>query len=181
MSSAGESDNIFDHASKMLGKGKKKKKPLAGEKTPTKPDAAPPSTPKSAAKSTPKATPDATEKVSKPREPVVPAEVGALNDEELDARVAKAKEMFDELQAKVDTVYDALGVSPSKAEAVLENPEIPPEVRKELDAVAQTLERDLFKGQFKEVRRRFSVTKQKKKGKRRRGKSIGGRKGWLPM
>ncbi|SCA62956.1 hypothetical protein SCG7086_AG_00150 [Chlamydiales bacterium SCGC AG-110-P3] len=169
--SAGESDSIFDHASKMLGKKRKKKKPLKRKKPPKKDEVASDAVDKSEPK----------EQVFAPREPDIPAESGPLDDEELDARVVQARKMFEELQSKVDKVYETLDISPDKAEEVLSHPDLPDDIKKELDMTAATLEQDLFKGRFTEVRRRFSVAKQKKKVKRRRGKGIGGRKGWLPM
>ena len=199
----GKSENIFDFASRTQKKDKRKvlrkggvKKVHSAPKTQSKKLSSPESTndsentvvQKSMIKKKRAAKIRSNPSIQEPKEPISVVDRASINelsqlfdDKELGERFAAAMAYAQELEKRVERVYESMGVDPRDAEKQLHDPKMPVDVRKELIERAKDLEKELFHGKIKGIRRKVLAKRIIKKGKRLQRKTLGKRKGWISM
>lgn len=113
---------------------------------------------------------------------ITPTKAESVNREELQRRYKDAMEKCAEIRTLTDRVYAASGLSRDEVERYLENPSnFTPQTWKALEQYRQELERRLGKYSVsgaaaqRKGRRAAAATKERK------GKTLGARKGWMPM
>lgn len=152
-----EPSNIFEQASKMIGKRKKKK---------TK-------------RKRPSSTAGASRSAAP--EPQAGEDLGFLEDEALSARYKEVAEKYAEVRDFTSKVFEAAGQSVGEVEAYLHNPaNFDEEAWKFLQQRKEEVASELFGSKPSEVKK--AVLKRSARGKskkRRKGKFLGARKGWL--
>ena len=150
-----EDSNIFDEARKRLGK-KKKIKPASSE-----------------GKSVPK------KKAEKSTSIIASSPVG---DMEVNDMLKRLRDMDEDLKKKMERVCELSGMTKREIEKYIENPHN--FTASQWDKIQQEkdqLEEQLFAAIGIKAKKRILKKKKKKMARGRRGKTLGGRKGWMQM
>ena len=152
-----EESNIFDEARKQLGKPKKKK-PLPGSSQ--------------QASSAPK-TPSP---ITQPENNLSTSSSSPLD------MIKKIREMDNDLQKKMEQICDLSGMSKKELEAYIENPEnFKTGAWLKAQSLKEKLEENFYEILGTQEKKKNLQKKKLKLSKDRRGKTLGGRKGWLQM
>lgn len=168
-----EEYNIFDHARKTLGNKDKVKQtphPLTPDKTreKTKPPSPPPPPP-------PPPSP--------PPNPILPRpELPIMRNMGVQEMLDRIRFMEDDLQKKMDKICELSGMSQKEIESFIENPNnFRPGYWKRAQLQKEQLEEKLYNALGLKAKKNIIKKKKVKLAKERKGKTLGARKGWMPM
>lgn len=113
---------------------------------------------------------------------VPPSNVPTIGDTEVEDMLKKLRDMDDDLQLRMDKVCELSGMSAKEVKRFIENPDnFPPEEWSRMQRKKEALENKLYAVIGAETKKRQMKKKKKKVQKGRRGKTLGGRKGWIQM
>ena len=105
-----------------------------------------------------------------------------LNYVEVQEIFARMWRMQQEIQEKIDLIYEKTGMTRSKIESYLSNSNnFNPGVWDSLQKNIESLEQKIWSTVGKDVKKRSVDKKQQKLSKERKGKTLGGRKKWISM
>ena len=150
-----EDSNIFDEARKRLGKKKKKKN---------------------------KVKPVSSEGKSVPEKSTSIIASSPVGDTEVDDMLKRLRYMDENLKKKMERVCELSGMTKREIERYIENPHNFTESQwKKIQQEKDKLEEQLFAAIGIKAKKRILKKKKKKLARGRRGKTLGGRKGWMQM
>jgi len=151
-----EDSNIFDEAKKQAGKKKKKKVTSSSEG-------------KSVSKSQ-----------AKESTPTIAS--SPVGDMEVDDMLKRLRDMDQDLQKKMERVCELSGMTKREIEQYIENPHNFTDSQwQKMQKEKEKLEEDIYAAIGIRAKKRILKKKKKKIAKGRRGKTLGGRKGWMKM
>lgn len=149
--------NIFDEARKQLGKSKKKKRP----RDPSQQESSAPKNPSPIAQSG--------------------NNLSASDSSPLDM-IKKIREMDNDLQKKMEHICDLSGMSKKELDTYIENPQnFKTGAWLKAQSLKEKLEENFYEILGAQEKKKNLQKKKLKLSKDRRGKTLGGRKGWLQM
>lgn len=151
-----DDSNIFDEASKRLGKKKKKKVKPAHSK-------------------------EAISHTSQGAQPERPGMV-AVADPEMEVMLKRLRAMDDDLQSRMNRICELSGMSKEEVARYIENPKNFSTFEWErMQKEKEVLEEKLYSSIGIQAKKRILMKKKKKIIKDRKGKTLGTRKGWIQM
>lgn len=106
----------------------------------------------------------------------------ATVDPEIKQIFKRIATMQDSLKKKLFVIYKKSGIAPDEIRSYLDNPDnIPPSQWNKIATATEQLEEKVTGLKGKALKKKKKDKEQKKLTKKRKGKTLGGRKGWIQM
>lgn len=113
---------------------------------------------------------------------VPPSNLPTIDDKDVEEMLKKLRNMDDDLQKRMDNICVLSGMSPKEVKRFIENPDnFSTEDWSRMQEKKEALEKKIYSGIGDESKKNVLRKKKKKMQKGRRGRTLGGRKGWIQM
>jgi len=110
------------------------------------------------------------------------SEIKASVDNELEEMLSRLRQMDEDLKGKVSRICEITGMTRKEVNRYIENPDNFTNFEwEEVQKEKKVLEERIYAAIGIKAKKTLEKQKKKKITKERRGKTLGGRKGWIPM